>query len=196
MKFKHGILKKLKYFITSLFLATFFSGCIYLNVDGSSSFDRLINSMVSSSYQKLKMNLDRDDVVLVSDFVNIDKLQNHSKLGFLLSETLKDVLSNQNIIIREVELGYNFKIGEKGFNVLSRNPNEIDTNITKERFAVVGTYSITDKRLRIFIKLIDIQTGHILSSASESTVMTDEIEKLEIVPKQNRQNSVYTPMVL
>lgn len=196
MKFTYNVLKNLKYVFTSLFLATFFSGCIYLNLDGSSSFDRLINSMVVSSYQKLKMNLEQDDVILVSDFVNIDKLQNHSKLGFLLSETLKDVLSNQNIIIREVELGYNFKIGEKGFTVLSRNANDIDTDITKERFAVVGTYAITDKRLRIFIKLIDIQTGHILSSASESTMMTDEIEKLEVVPKQNRQNSVYAPMVL
>jgi hypothetical protein len=78
------------------------------------------------------MNLEQDDVILVSDFVNIDKLQNHSKLGFLLSETLKDVLSNQNIIIREVELGYNFKIGEKGFTVLSRNANDIDTDITNE----------------------------------------------------------------
>lgn len=196
MKFKQTVLKKMKYLMTSLFLASFFTGCIYMNLDGSSSFDRLINSMVVSSYKKLKMNIERDDVILVSDFVNIDKLQNHSKLGFLLSETLKDVLSNQNIIIREVELGQHFKLGEKGFNVLSRNPNDVYAQIDKERFAVVGTYSITNKRLWIFIKLIDIQTGHILSSASESTVMTSEIEKLDQVPKQNIHSNVYTPMVL
>lgn len=190
------MLKKVKYLFTSLFLASFFTGCVYMNIDGSSDFDRLINSMVESSYKKLKMNIEQDEVVLVSDFVNIDKLQNHSKLGFLLSETLKDVLSNQNIIIREVELGQHFKLGEKGFNVLSRNPNDVYAQVDNERFAVVGTYAITDKRLRIFIKLIDIQTGHILSSASESTVMTSEIEKLEHVPKQNIHNNVYTPMVL
>lgn len=196
MKFHCTVLKNLKYLITSLFLASFFTGCFYMNIDGSSNFDRIIASMVESSYKKLKMNIEQDEVVLVSDFVNIDKLQNHSKLGFLLSETLKDVLSNQNIIIREVELGQHFKLGEKGFNVLSRNPNDIYAQIDKERFAVVGTYAITDKRLRIFIKLIDIQTGHILSSASESTIMTSEIEKLEHVPKQNVHSNVYTPMVL
>lgn len=196
MKFKQTVLKKMKYLMASLFLASFLTGCVYMDIDGSSNFDRLINSMVESSYKKLKMNIERDDVVLVSDFVNIDKLQNHSKLGFLLSETLKDVLSNQNIIIREVELGQHFKLGEKGFNVLSRNPNDVYAQIDKERFAVVGTYSITDKRLRIFIKLIDIQTGHILSSASESTMMTSEIEKLDQVPKQNIHSNVYTPMVL
>lgn len=193
MKFKHTVLKKMKYVITSLFLATFFTGCFYINIDGSSNFERLISSMVESSYKKLKTNIEQDEVILVSDFVNIDKLQNHSKLGFLLSETLKDVLSNQNIIIREVELGQDFKIGEHGFNVLSRKHKDIDPNIYKERFAVVGTYSITDKRLRIFIKLIDIYTGHILGSASEATIMTSEIQKLEQVPKQN---SIYTPMVL
>lgn len=196
MKFKQTVLKKMRYLMTSLFLASFFTGCVYMNIDGSSSFDRLLNSMVVSSYKKLKMNIERDDVILVSDFVNIDKLQNHSKLGFLLSETLKDVLSNQNIIIREIELGQHFKLGEKGFNVLSRNPNDVYAQIDKERFAVVGTYSITDKRLWIFIKLIDIQTGHILSSASESTIMTSEIEKLDQVPKQNIHSNVYTPMVL
>lgn len=193
MKFKHMLLKKMKYILTSLFLATFFTGCFYINVDGSSNFERLISSLVESSYKKLKMNIEQDEVILVSDFVNIDKLQNHSKLGFLLSETLKDVLSNQNIIIREVELGQDFKIGEHGFNVLSRQHKDIDPKIYKERFAVVGTYSITDKRLRIFIKLIDIYTGHILASSSEATIMTSEIKKLEHVPKEN---AIYTPMVL
>ncbi len=195
MKFKHTVLTKMKYIITSLFLATFFTGCFYINIDGSSNFERLISSMVESSYKKLKTNIEQDEVILVSDFVNIDKLQNHSKLGFLLSETLKDVLSNQNIIIREVELGQDFKIGEHGFNVLSRKHKDIDPNIYKERFAVVGTYSITDKRLRIFIKLIDIYTGHILGSASEATIMTSEIQKLEQVPKK-QVSSIYTPMVL
>lgn len=194
MKFKHSGLKKIKLLLSSLFLATFFSGCVYMNIDGSSNFERLLSSMVESSYKKLKMNIEQDEVILVSDFVNIDQLQNHSKLGFLLSETLKDVLSNQNIIIREVELGQNFKLGKHGFNVLSREHSEIDPNIYKERFAVVGTYSMTDKRLRIFIKLIDIYTGHILGSASESTFMTSEIEKLEQVPK--KQQYIYTPMVL
>ncbi|PKN15640.1 MAG: hypothetical protein CVU67_00255 [Deltaproteobacteria bacterium HGW-Deltaproteobacteria-24] len=193
MIFKHSWLKKLRLLMSSLILATFFSGCVYMNIDGSSNFERLLASMVESSYKKLKMNIEQDEVILVSDFVNIDQLQNHSKLGFLLSETLKDVLSNQNIIIREVELGLNFKLGQHGFNVLSRKHNEIDQNIYQERFAVVGTYSITDKRLRIFIKLIDIYTGHILGSASESTFMTSEIEKLEQVPKQH---TIYTPMVL
>lgn len=183
----------MKLAVVSFLILTLTSGCVYINVDGSSNFDRLVASLVQSSYSKLKMNIEQDEVILVSDFVNIDKLQNQSKLGFLLSETLKDVLSNQNIIIREVELSRDFKIGERGFNVLSRKHNEIDNQIYNERFAVVGTYSITQKRLRVFIKLIDIYTGHILSSSSASTLMTSEIEKLEHVPKTRY---IYQPMTL
>ncbi len=196
MKFKQILLKKVGYIFIPLFLTTFFTGCFYINIDGSNNYQRLINSMISSSYDKLKLNVEKDEVVLVSDFVNIDKLQNHSKLGFLLSEVLKDVLSNKDIIVREVELGQNFKIGEHGFNVLSRNNEEIDSFIHNERFAVVGTYSMTGKRLWVFIKLIDIYTGHILGSASESTIMTSEIEELERVPLKRSDNIIYKPLVL
>ncbi|WP_419771115.1 MAG: FlgO family outer membrane protein [Candidatus Marinarcus sp.] len=195
MKFKHNPLNSLKLVITSMLLSVLLSGCFYMNIDGSNDFDRMVNSMVESSYRKLKMNIEKDEVVLVSDFVNIDKLENKSKLGFLLSETLKDILSNQNIIIREVELTKDFRIGQHGFNVLSRDDKKIDNKIYNERFAVVGTYSITNKRLRIFIKLIDIYTGHILSSASASTITNSEIEKLDFVPKENSYN-IYQPMVL
>jgi TolB-like protein len=195
MKFKHNPLSSMKLFIASLLLPLFFSGCFYMNIDGSNDFDSMVNALVEDSYKELKMNIEKDEVVLVSDFVNIDRLQNHSKLGFLLSETLKNVLSKQNIIIREVELNQNFEIGEHGFNVLTREHSEIDPKIYDERFAVVGTYSVTDKRLRIFLKLIDIYTGHILGSASTSTIMNSEIERLEHVPEQN-QNYIYKPMVL
>lgn len=193
MKFKHNPLSKMKLFVASLLLPLLFSGCFYMNIDGSNDFERMVNALVEDSYKKLKMNIEKDEVVLVSDFVNIDRLQNKSKLGFLLSETLKNVLSNQNIIIREVELSQNFEIGEHGFNVLSRDHSEIDPNIYQERFAVVGTYSVTNKRLRIFVKLIDIYSGHILGSSSASTPMNSEIERLEHVPKENY---IYRPMVL
>lgn len=193
MKFKHNPLSKMKLFVASLLLPLLFSGCFYMNIDGSNDFERMVNALVEDSYKKLKMNIEKDEVVLVSDFVNIDRLQNKSKLGFLLSETLKNVLSNQNIIIREVELSQNFEIGEHGFNVLSRDHSEIDSNIYQERFAVVGTYSVTNKRLRIFVKLIDIYSGHILGSSSASTPMNSEIERLEHVPKENY---IYRPMVL
>lgn len=193
--FKQLFLKGARVVLAPFLTLTLFSGCFYLNIDGSNDFHRMAENMVESSYDKLKVNL-QGEVVFVSDFVNVNNVRNRTKLGFLQSEVLKDVLSNKDIIVREVELGLNFKIGESGFNVLSREHSEIDENVYNEKYALVGTYSITTKRLWIFIKLIDIYTGEILASSTESTILTDEIRELEKDLNANKNKYIYKPMVL
>lgn len=135
--------------------------------------------MVDESASKIKKNIPLGDVVLVSDFVNLDKLKNRSQLGFLLSSMLKDKLSSLDIIVREIELGKEFEIGNSGFNLLTREKNRILSDKVKTRYAVVGTYSITSRSLNVFIKLIDIQTGNILSSSYARTDIDEEILGLE-----------------
>jgi TolB-like protein len=102
-------------------------------------------------------------------------------------------LLSKNILVREVELGNNFQIGKRGFNVLSRNSNKINNQVIDENFAVVGTYSVTTKRLIVFIKLIDVRSGTILSSSTASTLIDEEILDLERTPDSS---TVYAPMVL
>jgi hypothetical protein len=66
------------------------------------------------------------------------------------------------------------------------------SKITKERYAVVGTYSLTSKSLNLFIKLIDIRTGNILSSSYERTDIDSEILDLE-GEKQNLSDDKKQP---
>ncbi|MFY9093857.1 FlgO family outer membrane protein, partial [Aliarcobacter butzleri] len=110
---------------------------------------------------------------------NLDKLKNKSQLGFLLSNILKDKLSSLNIIVREIELGKEFEFGNSGFNLLTREKDKILSDKVKSKYAVVGTYSISNKSLNVFIKLIDINTGNILSSSFGRTDIDDEIVNLE-----------------
>jgi len=189
-------IKSLKLAITSTLFMFILTACSYKNIDGSNDFQALLAKMVNTSYDKIKNELAKDDVILVSDFVNIDNLKNHSKLGFLLSETLKNELSAKNIIIKEIELSKTFKIGESGFNVLSRNIKDVDGVIRDERFAMVGTYSITHRRLILFVKLIDIRSGHILSSSTQSVSVDKEIRKLDYVEKKKEQRRIFQPMTL
>ena len=147
----------LKRILFSIFVVIVLASCstsINNSMDDSNDFLNAITKMVDSSHTKNSLHISSTDVVLVSDFVNIDKLKNHSKLGFLLSEKLKNELSSKNILVKEVELSKNFIIGEHGFNLLSRKSTNIHSSIENEQFAMVGTYSITDKRLILFIKLI------------------------------------------
>ena len=178
----------LKFILISFFLVFFLTSCSYKNpINGTNNFHSLISKMVDESANKIKKNIASNDVVLVSDFVNLDKLKNKSQLGFLLSSMLKDRLVSSNIIVREIELGREFEFGKSGFNLLTRNKDRIISDKTKERYAVVGTYSLTSKSLNVFIKLIDIQTGNILSSSYERTDIDNEILGLEGVKLQSEQ---------
>lgn len=174
-------LRTLKLFVISGFLAIFLTSCAYKNpINGTNNFHSLVSGLVDASANKLKKNLYLDDVVLVSDFVNINNLKNKSQLGFLLSSMLKDRLASLDIVVREVEFGKEFEFGKTGFNLLTREKDKIVSDkVTKSRYAVVGTYSITSKSLNVFIKLIDIRTGYILSSSYERTDIDEEILGLE-----------------
>ncbi len=201
-------LKILKFTIASIFLIFTFSGCSdivnqialkspdnHKNFTGSNDFHSLVRNLVDKSSTKLKRHIKIDDVVLVSDFVNLDKLKNRSKLGFLLSDHLKDSVLNHDIIVREVELGQYFQYGKHGLNVLTRKQSEINKKEVDSRFAIVGTYSITTQNLIVFIKLIDIRNGNILSSSTGRTSIDDEILELEGI-KKGRQLRIVPPMVL
>ncbi len=192
---KSRILKKemLKVLLVSLLLPLLFTSCVYKDIDGANNFQAMLRALVEKSYAKFDQNIFKDETVLVSDFVNLDRLQNHSKLGFLLSDSLKNSLLNKNILVREVELSNDFRIGKHGFNVLSRNSSRINNQVIDENFAVVGTYSVTTRRLIVFIKLINIRTGTILSSSSASTLIDEEILDLERTPDVR---TTYAPLVL
>ncbi len=184
-------LGKMKVILFSLFLSLFFTSCSYKNpINGTNNFHSLVSKLVDESASKIKKNVSSEDVILVSDFVNLDKLKNKSQLGFLLSSMLKDSLVSQNIIVREIELGKEFEFGGSGFNMLTRNKDNISSSkITKEKYAVVGTYSLTSKSLNLFIKLIDIRNGNILSSSYERTDIDNEILDLEGEKQQSPEEN-------
>lgn len=167
-------------FLVPFFLALFFTSCAYKDpISGSNNFHSLISKLVDDSATKIKKNVSPYEVILVSDFVNLDKLKNKSQLGFLLSSILKDRLVSLDIVVREVELGKDFELGKSGFNILTRDKDKILSDKVKSKYAVVGTYSITNKSLNLFVQLIDVNTGNILSSSYEKTQIDDEILELE-----------------
>jgi TolB-like protein len=173
-------LRKLGIAILPIFLVFFFTSCSYKDtLNGSNDFHSLISKLVDDSATKIKKNVSPNEVVLVSDFVNLDKLKNKSQLGFLLSSMLKDRLVSLNIIVKEVEFGKEFEFGKTGLNVLTRDKDKILSDKIKSRYAVVGTYSLTNKSLNLFVQLIDINTGNILSSSYEKTQIDEEILELE-----------------
>ena len=194
-------LRVFRFYLSLILLTLFLGSCgAYKDpISKNTNFDSMLNDMVKKSAIKIKKNVAYDEVVLVSDFVNLDNLKNRSQLGFLLSNLLKDRLSSLDVIVKEIELGKEFEFGPSGFNLLTREKNRILSDNVKSRYAVVGTYSISNKSLNLFIKLIDINSGNILSSSFARTDLDSEILDLEGI-SQNRdtefRNSIRRPMVL
>ena len=194
------IAKLSQYFII-IGLAIFFNACtsslpLSINLN-STNYEDLVSSAVDKMASKIKKLKKQKEVVLVTDFVNADNLENNSQLGFLLSSTLKDNLTSKyDLTIREIELSKNFRIGSQGLKLLTRKSQDLDQNIYNENYAIVGTYSITSEQLIIFVKVIDIYNGHVIASSSNRTRATKEVKDLDRVPKEEKRRNVYTPLVL
>ncbi|MGJ0302950.1 FlgO family outer membrane protein [Aliarcobacter cryaerophilus] len=190
-------LRVFRFYMSLILLTLFLCSCgAYKDpISKNTNFDSMLNDMVKKSAMKIKKNVAYDEVVLVSDFVNLDNLKNRSQLGFLLSNILKDRLSSLDILVKEIEIGNEFEIGETGFNILTRKENRILSNNVKSKYAIVGTYSISNKSLNLFIKLIDINSGNILSSSFARTDLDSEILDLEGINSDFR-DSIRRPMVL
>lgn len=192
---------KLLQYLTIICLAISFNACsnaLPLALDfNTTDYERLVSKSVEKMAVKIKEIRKQNEVVLVTDFVNVDKLQNRSQLGFLLSSTLKDNLTSKyDLTFREVELSKNFGFGEQGLKLLTRKQKDIDSTIYMENYAIVGTYTITARQLIIFIKVIDIYTGHVIASSSNRTRVTNEVKVLDKGNQQKKQRKIYAPFVL
>ena len=192
-----------------LIVAFFLNGCSiikenedsfkfkYLHLTTTTSFDSLTADLLEqlcptiSSVNKTKTPL------YVVDFVNLKDLQNNSELGFMLSDELKTQVTQMcNMPIYAIEYSKYLKIGPNGTKFLSRDLDELNNQkINRNTYVLVGTYAFTQRQLILYLKLIDLNSGVIIKSATEKTLITDEIIHLE---NKNRvsQNNIYTPVTL
>ena len=79
-------LGKIRFLVFSLFFVLFFTSCSYKNpINGSNNFHSLVSKLVDESSSKIKKNVSSEEVILVSDFVNLDKLKMfYPRLRFLV----------------------------------------------------------------------------------------------------------------
>jgi hypothetical protein len=113
---------------------------------------------------------------LVTDFVDLTSLQNYSKLGYILSNSIKNsLIQKKNAKVIEAEISKYFEISGNGLRVLSRDIKVLRTDNFELSRAVVGTYTYSDEEIIIFVKLIDMRTGVIEGSYAIKLPMTCEM---------------------
>jgi len=110
---------------------------------------------------------------IVTDFVDLTSLQNYSKLGYILSNSIKNsLIKDYKAKVVEAEVSKYFEISGNGLRILSRDIKLLRSDAFEISRAVVGTYTYTDEEIVIFVKLIDLKTGIIEGSYAKKLAMT------------------------
>jgi len=135
----------------------------------------LSNEITESIFKKSKV----PNRIIVTDFVNITSLDNNSRLGYVLSNNVKNsIINTYNTNVIEAEVSKYFKISGNGLKILSRDVEKLRSSNFDVRYVVAGTYTYTSKELVVFVKLIDLKTGIIKGSYAKTLPMGEGTETM------------------
>lgn len=161
--------------ITTMCMVCYISGCaMFATTDSKVSKESQTATPSVGSFND-RMNdladqLDRNAVAkdlsntyIVTSFTNLDKLDDTTALGRLISENLMHGLQVHKWQILEVRLTKGIDVNAAGEFSLSRDVNKLKDEY-KISGVVVGTYSVAEGNLTINARIIDINTGLVISS--------------------------------
>jgi len=123
--------------------------------------DRMKN--LADQLAKNATPLKRSNTYLVTSFTNLDKLDDTTALGRLIAENLMHGLQVHKWQILEVRLTKGVHVNSAGEFSLSRDVNKLKDEY-KISGVVTGTYSLAEGNLTINARVIDINTGIVVSS--------------------------------
>jgi TolB-like protein len=133
-------------------------------IDYHAFADEAVHSLFSNQKMPTK--------IMVTDFVDVTYLDNHTKLGYVLSNNIKNALiNNYKANVVEAEVSKYFKISGNGLKILSRDIDKLRATNFNVQYAVVGTYTSSVSELIVFVKLIDLKTGIIKGSYARTFPM-------------------------
>ncbi|MDD2366430.1 MAG: FlgO family outer membrane protein [Desulfuromonadaceae bacterium] len=121
--------------------------------------------------KNLADQLDKNAVVstsastyIVTSFTNLDKLGETTPLGRLIAENLMNGLQLHKWQIYEVRLAKGIDVNANGEFSLSRDINKLRDEY-KISGVVTGTYSVAEGNITINARVMDVNTGLLVSSA-------------------------------
>jgi TolB-like protein len=105
--------------------------------------------------------------VLASTFVNLDDLDDTSPLGRLITENLVHELQVRRWNVYDIRLSKAVAVNPTGEFVLTRDPKLLEYQYLVAG-VLAGTYSITGEEVFVNARIIDINTGVVVSSGQIS----------------------------
>lgn len=174
-------------------LALCLSGCIATGATRPTYEDAADSRLIAANYAAvdqllagLRLPLDTSTPLLVATLVNIDQLNESSRLGRLISEQASARLTRTGHTVIEVKLRGNLFVREgTGELLLSRELKDITTQHHAQA-VLVGTYAIANQYVYINLKVVGVHSNTLLSAHDYVLPLDDNIRAM--LPAQRPRN--------
>lgn len=122
--------------------------------------------------------LDREHAVLVATLVNVDRLNESSRLGRIFSEQIAGRLVQHGYPVTELKLRDSVAMQrEQGEMLLSRELREV-SRAHDAQAVVVGTYAVSATILYVSIKLVKPDGNMVVAAHNYAVPMDDNVRAL------------------
>ncbi len=152
--------------------------------------DALILPLENKSTDPNRRNLfpfEKDRLLLMTTLVNLEKLEETSTMGRLLSEQIASRFTEHGFLLVEPKLMSGVKIvPETGEFMLSRHLQDISANHNVQA-AIVGSYVRVADKLHINLKVVRLANNLTISSISSSLRMD---EPIHLMLSENRKSHI------
>lgn len=162
-------------------VAMLFAGCTTYNENGKFSSPAIAidgsrhaqNSMqiakrtyeaVDNLLERSQVSIDKNGTLLVATVVNVSNLDQSSSLGRLMTEQISGRVVQLGYKVIEPKLRKNMAIKDTGELILSRNADLLKKSLTAEA-VISGTYAVGHEAVHVNLKLLELSSGRLLSSA-------------------------------
>ncbi|GEM_PF-1806404 len=150
-----------------------------------------LNTAAVEMVQRLKAAMPYEELVfypcIVTTLVEVDDLERTGRFGRIFAEFLGAELTAHGGKVFDIRpAGSLFVQKQHGETILSRDPHEIMREVPI-RAILAGTYSVAERNIYINIRLIELPSRRIISTASLEYPKTTEVkalfgEKIDIRP--------------
>ena len=119
---------------------------------------------VDNLLERSQLTIDRNGPLLVATVVNVSNLDQSSSLGRLMTEQISGRVVQLGYQVVEPKLRNNMAIKGTGELILSRDADLLKKSFTAQA-VISGTYAVGHEAVHVNLKLLELASGRLLSSA-------------------------------
>jgi TolB-like protein len=157
-------------------------------INNSTSSPGIFNSGMIFIAEQLQRNINPELITrqtIIATFSDVNNFSESSQFGRMVSESLMHELQIRNWNVVDVRLTKELIINEAGEFSLSRDVNRLRASNPTSNM-VTGSYSVTPDGVILNVRILDVKTGTIISTAQTRLVrdrfIASMVDKPETVP--------------